>query len=91
VCVYIWIILISNNCYEELNGNFNEVLCYPLRWFQANQLVLNMEKINIVKLTPANFSYFLLLLTFAEHLPVKTNAIKFLGLQLDCNFHGSII
>jgi len=82
LCVYVWIIVISNNCYE-LNRNFNEVLCNPLIWFQAYQLVLNMEKINIVKLTPANFSDFVLLLTFAEHLPVKTNAVKFLGLQLD--------
>ena len=55
VCVCLWIILISSNCYEELNRNFSEVLCIPLRWFQANQLVLNMEKNNIVKLTAANF------------------------------------
>jgi len=43
VYVYIWIILISSNCYEELNRNFNKVLSNPLGWFQANQLVLNME------------------------------------------------
>jgi len=42
-----------------------------------------MEKIDLVKFTPTNFSYFVLFLTFAEHLPVKTNAIKFLGLQLE--------
>jgi len=36
-----------------------------------------------MKLTPANFSYSPLFLTFAEHLPVETNAVKFLGLQLD--------
>jgi len=42
-----------------------------------------MEKINILELTTANFSYSPLFLTFAEHLPVETNAVKFLGLQLD--------
>ena len=36
-------ILISNNCYEELNRNFNTVLYNSLKWFQANQLELNMD------------------------------------------------
>ena len=76
-------ILISNNCYEQLNRTFNEVLYNTLKWFQANHLVLNMEKTKTVKLTPANFSYPPLHITFAEHLPVITNAIKFLGLQPD--------
>jgi hypothetical protein len=37
-------IKISNNCYEDLNRNFSEVLYNALKWFQASQLVLNMEK-----------------------------------------------
>ena len=44
-----------------------------------------MEQTNIVKFTPSNFSFSPLhiYITFAEHLPVETNAIKFFGLQLD--------
>ena len=76
-------ILISNNCCEGHNRNFNKALDNALRWLQASQLVRNMEKTKIVKFTPANFSYSPLHVTFAEHLPVETNAIKFLGLQLD--------
>jgi len=76
-------ILISNNSYEELNRNFNEVLYNTPKWFQANQLVLYMEKIEVVKFTPANLSYSPLHMTFAEQLPVETNVIKFLGLQMD--------
>jgi hypothetical protein len=76
-------ILISNNCYEKLNRNFNKVLYNTLRWFQNSQLVLNMEKTKIVKFTPENLSYSSLHITFAEQLPVKTNAVTFLGLQLD--------
>ena len=37
-------ILISNNCYEDINRNFNKVLYSTLIWFQASQLVLNVEK-----------------------------------------------
>ena len=42
-----------------------------------------MEKTKIVKFTPANFLYSPLFITFAEHLPFKRNAVKFLVLQLD--------
>jgi len=37
-------ILIFNNCYEDINRNFNKVLYSTLIWFQASQLVLNVEK-----------------------------------------------
>ena len=76
-------VLISNNSCEELNRNFNKVLYNTIKWFQVNQLVLNMEKIKVVKFTPENLSYSPLHMTFAEHLPVETNVIKFLGLQMD--------
>ena len=70
-------ILISSNRYEDLNRSFNKVLYNTLKCFQANLLVLNMEKTNIVKFSPSNFSYSSLYITFVEHLPVETNAINF--------------
>jgi hypothetical protein len=76
-------ILIYNNCYEELTRTFIKVLYNTLKWFQANQLVLNMEKTKIVKFIPANFSYSTPHMTSLEHLPVLTNVIKCLVLQLD--------
>jgi len=76
-------ILISNKCYEELNRNFSEVLYNTLKCFQAQQLVLNMEKTKIIKFTPANFSYSPLHIAFTEYLLLETNAIKFLGLQME--------
>ena len=47
------------------------------------KLVLNMGKSKIVKFIPWNFSYFSLHITFAEHMPVGTNAMKSLVLQVD--------
>jgi len=76
-------ILISSNCYEELNRIFDQVLNNTLKWFQANQLELNREKTKILKFTPQNFSYSPSQITFTEHLPAKTNIINFLGIQLD--------
>ena len=76
-------ILISNNCCEELNRNFNQVLYSTLKWFQANQLELNGEKTKILKFTPEKFSYSPSQITFTEHLPAETDLIKFLSIQLD--------
>jgi len=70
-------ILTASNCYEDVNRNFNKVLYNILKWFQVNQLVLNMEKTKIVKFTPLNFSYSPVHITFAGHLPVETNATTF--------------
>ena len=76
-------ILISNNRYEDHNRGFNKVLYNTVKWLQANQLVLDMEKATIAKFTPSNLSYFPMHVTSAEHLSVEMNAIKFSGLQLD--------
>jgi len=40
-----------------------------------------METIKIGRLTPANFSYCPLYMTFVEHLAVEENAITLFGLQ----------
>jgi len=37
-------ILISNNCYEDLNRNFSEVLYITLEWFQANSASIKYGK-----------------------------------------------
>ena len=38
-----------NNCYEELNRNFKEVLYNTLTLLQANQLELNIETTKTVR------------------------------------------
>jgi hypothetical protein len=72
-------ILISNISYEELNRILNDILYNTIKWFQVNQLVLNMGKTKTVKFTPANLSNCSLWITSGENLPVITN------------FHGSLI
>jgi len=47
------------------------------------KLVLNMGKTKVIKFTPSNFSYSPWHINFAEKFPVETNAMKFLGLQMD--------
>lgn len=46
-----------------------------------------MEKTKIIEFTPANIYYLPLHITFTEHLPVETNVIKFVGIQLSWKPH----
>jgi hypothetical protein len=66
-------ILISNNSYEKLNRNLNDVLYDTIKLFQVDQLVLDIEKNKIVKCIPANPSNSSLWITSGENLPVITN------------------
>ena len=42
-------ILVSSSDLNELNSKLNSVLCCISKWFQNNQLVLNLNKTHIVK------------------------------------------
>jgi hypothetical protein len=44
-------VLISNRNYNEFKHTLNLVIIHIVNWFQANQLILNMDKINIVIFT----------------------------------------
>jgi hypothetical protein len=47
-------VLICNEKFNEFENTFNTVLKHITAWFHANQLVLNLDKTNIVKFTPKN-------------------------------------
>jgi hypothetical protein len=42
----------TSNNYAELNQNLNFLLHHTSKWFKINQLVLNTNKANSVKLLP---------------------------------------
>jgi len=45
-------ILVSHTNYDDFMKVFNLVIC---KWFQANQVALNVEKTSIVRFTPIKF------------------------------------
>jgi hypothetical protein len=51
-------ILISKNNYGDFKQVFNLILSHTSTWFHPNQLILNVEKTNIVNFTPMKFSYY---------------------------------
>jgi len=48
-------ILISKNNYDDFKQVFNLILS---TWFHPNQLILNVEKTNIVNFNPTKFSHY---------------------------------
>ena len=78
-------ILVSSSDLNELNSKLNSVLCCISKWFQNNQLILNLNKTHIVKFASSKLlTYPLNIIYNNQTLNVAEN-IKFLSVHLDCN------
>jgi hypothetical protein len=76
-------ILISNNNCTDLDQVCTSVLSHTAKWFQTNQLVLNVEKTNTVKFTPIKYLHYPLQLTCKGKILTEADNITFLGPQVD--------
>jgi hypothetical protein len=76
-------ILISHQNYDDCTESFNHALIYLSKWFQANQLILNVGKINVVKFTTSKSSCYQLNLKYAGKILTKLDSLKFLGMHID--------
>jgi len=68
---------------------FNLVLLHISKWFQANQLTSNIEKINNIKFTPTNFSHYPLNLVYADQAPTELDTLNFSVCILTTTLRGS--
>jgi hypothetical protein len=75
-------ILLSNYKCDELE-DFNSFLIQVSKLFRANQLVLNVEKTNVLKFTSPKYTFYPLNLFYANYSLTEAATITFLGLQLD--------
>jgi hypothetical protein len=75
-------ILMTNDKHEELNSNLNSFLIQILKCFQANRLVLNVEKTNLVKFTSSRSSIYSLNISYASYNIMEVTTIKLVGLHL---------
>jgi hypothetical protein len=75
--------LISNEKFSEFENSFNTVLKHITAWFHANQLILNLDKTNIVKFTPTNIIRNSLTIEYVGKVLTKVTNFKFLGLHID--------
>jgi hypothetical protein len=75
--------IISRRNFEDFCSLSNLVLSHTIRWCAANNLVLNLDKTNIMKFTTNNSSHPTLYVGYKEKLIQETIYTKFLGLQID--------
>jgi hypothetical protein len=61
----------------------NSILSHKIKWFVANNLVLNLDKTNIMKFTTNNLSHSTLHIGYKEKYTEETVITKFLGIQID--------
>jgi hypothetical protein len=60
-------VLVTDDSYDNFEQKVDLASSYLIKWFQANQLVLNTEKkTNIVKFTPTNSLYAPLAVKYAN-------------------------
>ena len=78
-------ILVSSSDHNELNSKLNSVLHCISIWFQNNQVVLNLNKMHIVKFASSKLLTYPLNIAHNNQALTVSENIKFLGMHLDCN------
>ena len=58
-----------------------------IKWFAANNLVLNLDHMNIMKLITKNSAHSTLHIAYKEKYIEETMHTKFLGLQIDSHIN----
>jgi hypothetical protein len=78
-------ILVSSNDHTELNTKLNKVFCCISEWFQNNQLVLNLNKTQLIKFISSKSSTYPLHVSYSNQALTVAENITFLGMYLDCH------
>ena len=75
-------IIISNRNFEDFCSVSNLVLYHMIKCFAANNLVLNVDKMNIMKFITKYLSHSTLCIRYKEKYIQETVYTKFLGLRI---------
>jgi hypothetical protein len=76
-------VIISSRNFKDFCSESNFVLSCMIKWFSANQLVLNLDKTNRMKFITNNPSHSALCIGYKEEYLEEMVKTKFLGLQID--------
>jgi hypothetical protein len=73
----------SSRNFKDFCSVSNPFLPHIIEWFAANNLVLNLDKITIIKFITKNSSHSMLHISYKARYIEETVNTKFLGLQID--------
>jgi len=76
-------VIISSRNFRDFCSESNLVPSHMIKWFAANNLVINLDKTNIMKFIKRNSSQSTLYIGYKEKYLEETVDTKFLVLQID--------
>jgi len=76
-------VIISSGNFEDFCSVSYLVLFHMIKWFAANNLVLNLDKMNIMKFKTRNSEHSTLHIGYKEEYREERENTKFIGLQID--------
>jgi hypothetical protein len=82
---------ISGRNFKDFFSVSNLDISHIIKWFAANNLVLNLDEMNVKKLITKNSSYSTLCIGYKEKYVEEVVNTKFHGLQIDNNLTGRTI
>ena len=83
-------VIISSKNYKDFCSVSNLVLSHMIKWFAANNLVLNLDHMNIMKFITKNSTHSILNIGYKEKYIEETVNTKFLSLQIDSHINWKI-
>jgi len=83
-------VIISSKNYKDFCSVSNLVLSHMIKWFAANNLVLNLDHMNIMKFITKNSTHSILHIGYKEKYIEETVNTKFLSLQIDSHINWKI-
>jgi hypothetical protein len=75
-------VIIKSTYFEDLHSVSNLVLSHMIKWSTANNLVLNLYKMNVMKFITKNSTHSTLHISYTEKCIEEKQNTKFLGLQI---------
>ena len=80
-------VIISSRNFEEFCSVPNLVLSHRIKWFVANNLVLNLDKTSIMKFITNNSSHSMLHIGYKEKCTEETVHTQLLDIQIDSHIN----
>jgi hypothetical protein len=76
-------VIISNRNFKDFSATSNLVLSRMIEWFAGNELILNLEKTNVMKFVTKNLSHCTLTIGYQDRYIEEVVNTTFLGVHLD--------
>ena len=83
-------VLVKDKDYTKFKQKMDSTLVNLDQWFTANQLILNITKIKVIKFAPKTIAHVPLVIFYKDQVLDEVNNTRFLGIHMDSNMNWKI-